>query len=149
MFENGYCLPHILHLESMAHYSHYYHWVFNFKEPVIPGFDEIKTELFSVMGAKISEMKSKPILINGIKSHIHLLVSIHPSVAVAEVVQRVKLAATAFLKDKHPKCGFKGWREGYASITFNRSGLSSLIHYVETQEEHHKKENYKEEYLRF
>lgn len=128
----------------MAYYSCYYHLVF-FTAKRHPSLTkEIRNDLFAVMGGKLKEMKSKSILINGVEDHVHLLLQIHPSVQVSLVVQKVKLAASAFLKEKL-NGKFKGWQVGYAVLTFDKSRLKGLIRYVENQEAHHRKQSFIDE----
>ena len=128
----------------MAYYSCYYHLVFCTSKRHRSLIKEIRPALFAVMGAKLKEVKSRPILINGVEDHVHLLLQIHPSVTVSLVVQKLKLAASAFLKEKL-NGNFKGWQASYAVLTFDKSRLEELIRYVENQEAHHRKQSYKEE----
>ena len=44
--------------------------------------------------------------------------------------------------------GFKGWSVGYGSFTCSYSELDRLIDYIKNQQEHHKTENFLEEYRR-
>lgn len=41
---------------------------------------------------------------------------------------------------------FIGWEEGYGSFTCSYKDLIRLIEYIKTQEEHHKKITFEEEY---
>jgi REP element-mobilizing transposase RayT len=128
----------------MAYYSCYYHLIFCTKKRQLSLIKEVRPALFAVMGGKLKEMKSRSILINGVEDHVHLLLQIHPSVQVSLVVQKVKLAASVFLKDRL-NGRFKGWQAGYAVLTFDKSRLNGLIHYVENQEAHHRKQSFIDE----
>lgn len=129
----------------MPYFSHFFHLVFNTKYNTRSLTSNLRPDLYAVMASKFTEMKCKLISINGVEDHCHILVSIHPSVSVSEVVQKVKLAASAFLKDHYPYCGFRGWKPGYASLTFDKSHLADLINYVENQEVHHSKKSFIDE----
>jgi putative transposase len=56
------------------------------------------------------------------------------------------VASSIWIKNsgKFPK--FKGWAEGYASITFSVKEKDSVINYIKNQREHHKKISFYDEY---
>ena len=51
---------------------------------------EYKQELFAYLGALIKEMKGKPILINGMTDHVHMLILLPPNVSLSDVVKFIK-----------------------------------------------------------
>jgi putative transposase len=69
--------------------------------------------------------------------HVHVAVSIPPSVAISKVMQgfkgasskRINLAGTAF--------GEFHWQTEYGVISFAEPALAKIIDYVEHQREHH------------
>lgn len=85
--------------------------------------------------------------INGIDDHIHIATHLHPSNALAPLVKDVKLASSAFIKDKGLFKNFTGWQEGYAAFTYSFGDKNKLIEYVKSQEEHHQKISFKEELI--
>ena len=40
------------------------------------------------------------------------------------------------------------WQEGYGAFSYAHSQLDDVIKYINSQEEHHKKSSFKEEYLK-
>ena len=86
--------------------------------------------------------------INGIEDHLHIATHIHPSVALANLIKDVKLAASDFIKDKKLFPGFTGWQVGYGAFTYSISAKENLIQYIVNQKEHHKKITFREEYIR-
>ena len=57
--------------------------------------------------------------INGIEDHLHIATHIHPSVALANLIKDVKLAASDFIKNKKLFPGFTGWQVGYGAFTYS------------------------------
>ena len=59
------------------------HGLFSTKErrPVLDA--ELRRELFAYMGGIIAHLKSRPLLINGPKDHVHLFVSIPTQVTIS------------------------------------------------------------------
>jgi len=86
--------------------------------------------------------------IGGIEDHIHIITHIHPTLAVAELVKDIKLAASSFIKRESLFLNFTGWQEGYGAFTYSISAKNNLIEYVKNQKEHHKKKSFKEEYIK-
>ena len=41
------------------------------------------------------------------------------------------------------------WQEGYDAFSYSKSHVQDVIHYIENQEAHHKKETFLDEYCRF
>ena len=41
------------------------------------------------------------------------------------------------------------WQEGYGAFSYSHSHIKEVYNYVANQEEHHKKESFKEEYLNY
>lgn len=77
--------------------------------------------------------------INGVEDHIHIITHLHPSVALAELVKDIKLAASEFIKEERLFPHFSGWQVGYGGFTYSISAKDNLIEYVKNQKEHHKK----------
>jgi len=83
--------------------------------------------------------------IGGVEDHIHLVLSVHPSVAVADLVKDIKLSSSAFIKENAVFPHFRGWQEGYGAFTYSIAAKDALIEYVKNQEQHHKGTLFKDE----
>ncbi|HMG93167.1 MAG TPA: transposase, partial [Chryseolinea sp.] len=79
--------------------------------------------------------------------HIHIVCQLHPSVGLAWLVKDIKLATSAFIKEKKLFKNFMGWQVGYGAFTYSITAKGKLIEYVNNQEEHHKRITYREEYI--
>ena len=86
--------------------------------------------------------------INGIEDHIHILSDLHPSIALADYVRDIKTASSLWIKQQGKFTAFEGWAEGYASLTYAWRDKEIIVNYIKNQQEHHKKETFKEEYRR-
>lgn len=84
--------------------------------------------------------------INGIEDHIHIICSLHPSVALANLVKDIKVSSSLWMKQSNKFPDFNGWAEGYGAFTYTIKEKDRLIEYVKNQKEHHKKTNYIDEY---
>ena len=85
--------------------------------------------------------------IGGIEDHIHIVTHLSPSLAPANVIKDIKLASNSYIKENKLFQNFNGWQEGYGAFTYSFVQKDYLINYVKNQTEHHKKMNFKEEYI--
>ena len=83
--------------------------------------------------------------INGIEDHIHFVFDLHPSIALADLVQKLKRAGTEIIKRENLFPEFVGWQNSYSAFTYAHEAKENLIAYVENQEVHHKNISYLEE----
>ena len=84
--------------------------------------------------------------VNGVEDHVHVIFSLHPAAALADVVKTIKLSSAKFLAshpDRYPD--FAGWQRGYAAFTYPQKDLPRLITHVNNQEERHLKMTSKQE----
>ncbi|PJF38520.1 MAG: IS200/IS605 family transposase, partial [Phototrophicales bacterium] len=72
----------------------YYHlvWATKYRQPLIT--PQIESRLIEIIQHKSQELKSEIFAINTVTDHIHVAVSISPSVAVSKWVQQVKGIST-------------------------------------------------------
>lgn len=106
-----------------------------------------RDDLFKYIHGLLDNKKCHLYQINGVEDHIHILVSLHPTVALASLVKDIKLASTEFIKTNKLFEHFKGWQEGYGAFTYSTREREMLINYIKNQEAHHSKKTFLEEYL--
>lgn len=75
--------------------------------------------------------------IGGIEDHIHLAVSLPPTVELAKWVGEIKGATTHEIN--HGPCGpgSLAWQTGYGVVSFGKRDLPWVVDYVKGQREHH------------
>ncbi len=103
--------------------------------------------LHGIIGNLINECGCKTIIINGVEDHVHCLLGLKPVVSVSELMKTVKAKSSKYINDhKITKERFE-WQRGYGVFSYSQSHLHNVYKYIEQQEEHHKKQLFKEEYL--
>ena len=76
----------------------------------------------------------------------HILTDTHPSIAPADFVKEIKANSSLWMKNSGLFTLFKGWAEGYGSFTCSYRDKDKLIEYIKSQQEHHLKKTFEEEY---
>lgn len=79
------------------------------------------------------------------EDHIHMLVSIHPTIALADFVRDVKRSSSIMLKMTKGYETFDRWSRGYASFTYSFKDKEMIYNYIKNQREHHKTVSFKDE----
>ncbi|MDR2795284.1 MAG: IS200/IS605 family transposase [Spirochaetaceae bacterium] len=131
-------------------YTHLlYHIVFRTKSgyPTIPEAHE--KELYAYIMGTINNKKSKLYRIGGTKNHVHLLVDIHPTIALSDFMKELKEYSSKWLSRNPDFPDFEGWAVSFAGITYNFNERQTIINYISNQKEHHKTVSFEEEYRRF
>jgi putative transposase len=74
--------------------------------------------------------------IGGIADHVHIAVSVPPTLTIAEWIGEVKGASAHYINHE---LGVKAlqWQAGYGVVSFGKKNLPYIKEYIERQEEHH------------
>jgi len=61
-------------------------------------------------------------------------------------VKEIKRTSSGWVKELSPRLGKFHWQGGYGAFSVSQSNLAEVIEYIETQEEHHKRVTFQDEY---
>ncbi len=67
--------------------------------------------------------------------------------SVSEQMRMLKATSSKWINDNKFLKGKFSWQEGYGSFSYSRSQRNSVIQYIVKQEEHHRSQTFREEYL--
>jgi putative transposase len=108
-----------------------------------------KDELYKYITGIVANKGQKLLRINGVENHVHILLNIKPDIALSNLMKDIKVNSTNWINEKK-FCNHKfQWQEGFGAFTYSISQLHTVIKYIDNQEEHHKKQSFKEEYISF
>ena len=79
--------------------------------------------------------------------HVHLLISLPATLAVAKAVQLLKGGSSKWLNEI-VKPRFE-WQEGYGAFSVGISQENATINYINSQEQHHRTHSFEDEFLAF
>ncbi|MGD1960102.1 MAG: IS200/IS605 family transposase [Fulvivirga sp.] len=108
-----------------------------------------REELQKYISGIVTNRGQKLISIYCMPDHIHLLVGLKPSLAIADLVRDVKAGSSKFIKEKGWMKSRFEWQEGYGAFSYSHSQLKNVIGYINNQKEHHRGNTFKEEYVDF
>ena len=134
--------------------SNTYHQVYiqavfavKYREAVIT--NECKSKILSVIGNLINETGCKTLIVNGTEDHVHCLLTLKPTISISELMKVVKGKSSKFINDHQLTKHKFEWQEGYGVFSYSKSHIDAVYKYIANQEEHHKKQNFKDEYISF
>jgi putative transposase len=110
--------------------------------------NEWKNNLYQYITGIFQQNGHKMLQINGMPDHIHILIGLRPVQSISAIIQNVKTESTKFIKD-NGFCNSFAWQEGYGAFSYSKKDVPHVIHYIQNQEEHHKKESFLDEYRNF
>jgi REP element-mobilizing transposase RayT len=85
--------------------------------------------------------------INFMSDHAHIFIGYQPSQSLPDLLRDIKADSSKFINDKMWLPGRFNWQEGYGAFSYSHSQISNVVHYINEQEKHHKKNSFKDEYL--
>jgi putative transposase len=98
---------------------------------------EIRTRLYAAMLQTCKELKCDPIVVGGIDDHVHLLVHIHPSIAIADLVKNIKGNSSHLANHEIAPAGNFRWQGAYGAFTIRKEDVDLITAYILNQSNHH------------
>ena len=111
--------------------------------------NEWRDELYKYITGIIQVHNHKLLAINGMPDHIHIFFGMGPTQSLSDLMQDVKGSSSGWINKQKFCQGRFEWQEGYGGFSYSRSQVSSVIHYIQNQEKHHRKRTFLEEYEDF
>ena len=108
-----------------------------------------QNDLYKYISGIIDNQGHKLYIINGVSDHIHILISMNPKQSPSNLMYHLKRSSSLWINDNKLTLGRFSWQDGFGAFSLGFSQLPQKIKYIEMQEEHHKKNSFMEEYLKF
>lgn len=106
----------------------------------------IRDRLYPYLGGIARESRMKSLAIGGVSDHVHLLLSMPATLAIAKGAQTLKGNSSKWIHEKFPEQGGFAWQEGYGAFSIGQSGIADTVAYIANQEEHHRRRTFRDEF---
>ncbi|VGO12062.1 hypothetical protein PDESU_00612 [Pontiella desulfatans] len=125
-----------------------YHIVFATKnrEPVLR--KNHRADLYTYIGDIVQKRDGHLCCIGGAEDHVHILCSLHPALALADLVKEIKTASSSWIKSENVFPDFRYWQSGYGAFTCSPETKERIAEYILNQEQHHATESSADELKR-
>ena len=134
---------------SSSHHGILIHVVFSTKQRFKILHKDWRDDLFAYMGGIATEHKSKLLRSGGVEDHVHLLMKIHPKFAISDTIKLIKGNSSRWINDNKKIAARFEWQRGYGAFSVSESMSNTVKRYIENQEEHHRQQSFKDEYISF
>lgn len=98
---------------------------------------ELEPQLWDCIAVSARRLGMKALAVGGTADHIHILLSLPATVALATAVQQIKAATSKWLRERCQQTDF-AWQEGYAAFSIGSDQVDATIVYINRQPEHHR-----------
>ncbi|MFK7969096.1 MAG: IS200/IS605 family transposase [Bacteroidia bacterium] len=105
-----------------------------------------KEALHKFITGVITKRGQKLYAIHAMPDHIHILVSISPSIKISDLVRDIKTTSSQYIRKHHSGNHNFKWQNGYGAFSYSKSHLDRVIRYIQNQEKHHAQKSFKKEY---
>jgi putative transposase len=109
-----------------------------------PAFE---ADVYKYIAGIVSGKEQKPLAVNGMPDHVHVLVGLRPAMRISDLVRDIKNNSSNFINEKGWLKQKFCWQEGYGAFSYSESSYGKVIDYIKNQKQHHQKTNFQQEYL--
>lgn len=125
-----------------------YHIVFSTKGRLPLITPKVKDRLYEYMGGVIRGENGVLLEVNGISDHVHLLTKFKAQPSISDMLRSIKANSSKWVNEEFGGLHKFGWQEGYAAFTVSASQVPHVARYIQGQEEHHRRTDFKAELLK-
>ena len=95
----------------------------------------------------VQNHKHKLLAIYAMPDHIHIFIGYNVNHLIPDLVEEIKTSSNHWIKkNEFSKFRFE-WQKGYGAFTHSHAQIDTVVKYISNQEIHHKKKDFKIEYL--
>jgi len=125
------------------------HVIFSTKDRLPLLDDAVQPALHAYLATVTRNADCECYRVGGVADHVHLAVRLNRTVTVAKLVADLKTLSSKWLKSQSPRLSKFAWQEGYGAFSVGPADLDKLLHYIDTQEAHHRKQSFQDEFRAF
>ena len=129
----------------MSYTTSYYHVVFRTYSSEMTISPDHERDLYAYLYGIAKNLRCQTYRIGGMPDHVHMFVSLPPTLPLAEFVQRMKTDSSKWLKANPDFPHFRGWGREYAGFSYSLRDKDMIVGYIMNQKEHHRKVSFAEE----
>jgi len=133
--------------QSLA--KNWMHLVFSTKHRERLISETIRPSLHAYIATVFKNLQCPVLAINSVEDHVHILFSLHRTVALSKVVEDVKKSSSKWIKSQSNDFSRFQWQAGYGAFSVSESNVPVVRQYIADQEQHHRKKTFQDELRSF
>jgi putative transposase len=130
----------------VSYISSYFHCVFSTQDrrPLIT--PDLRDRLWPFLCGIARQNDFKALEVGGVADHVHILISLPSSMPLSKAIQLIKGGSSKWIHETFPDQRAFAWQSEYGAFSVSVSQLDKIIAYIKSQEEHHRKISFQDEF---
>jgi REP element-mobilizing transposase RayT len=124
------------------------HVIFSTKDRLPLLTPDLRPDMLAYLGGIVRKLHGKVIESNARPDHVHCLLSLPPTLAVAEALRVLKSNSSLWAHETRRRATF-AWQTGYGAFSVSQSNVPAVVRYIRNQDQHHRKVSFQEEFIAF
>lgn len=108
--------------------------------------DEFRDEIFRMLAHHVKESKCVSASVGGHVDHVHLLIGLARTLAIAKLVENIKTETSKWAKTSKRCSPLFSWQAGYGVFSVSHSKRGEVDTYIRGQAKHHEKLSFQDEF---
>lgn len=109
----------------------------------------VRSEMHGYLATVLRSHDCTTLIVGGCADHIHALFTLSRNHSIATIVKEVKRTSSAWIKTVERRYSKFRWQAGYGAFSVSQSHVGEVRRYIETQEEHHRRKTFQDEFRAF
>ncbi len=109
---------------------------------------ELRSKCHAYLAGITRNLDCPSLIVGGVEDHVHLLFRFGKQINVADLLRELKRDSSKWIKQEKPSLGDFYWQDGYGAFSVSPGHVEQLTEYIRHQEEHHRHENFQDEFRR-
>lgn len=106
-------------------------------------------ELHSFLADVAEDMGAAQLAAGGVQDHVHLLLSLPPTLALSDLIAELKRVSRCWLSNSFADCQRFEWDDDHTAFSVGMSQIRETSAYIERQLECHRKIDFRQEMMLF
>src|ERR671918_666743 len=99
---------------------------------------DVRPRIHAYLATICRDLGGEVVHVGGTADHVHIVTTLSRTVTQAEMIEQIKKASSKWIKVIDSRYRGFFWQRGYGAFSVSPSQLDAVLHYVETQQEHHR-----------
>lgn len=127
--------------------QNYVHLVFSTKDRrAFLQDSDLRKQMHAYFGGACKNLDSPAQIVGGVEDHVHLLLQLGRTKALADLVRDLKKESTKWIRQEASRLFDFHWQSGYGAFSVSYSMITTVEDYIRNQDEHHQRTSFQDEY---
>ena len=105
---------------------------------------EFRADMQEYLGGISKTLGCQPIIVGGVEDHVHVLAVLGKTTSQSDWVKELMRVSSVWAKSRNSEFA---WQGGYGAFSVTQRDTERVNRYIQTQEAHHRKKSFQEEFL--